>query len=146
MDVAALRGLGPAPALNLFNPYNLRPVRGCIGGEGEPPGGLLLAVRAARYGEAHVPYRAFFENHTLASIEVPAGLTSIDDNAFHGCSSLASVVLPAGLTSIGDYAFAGCSSLASVELPSSLTSIGDDTFPANCTRKRKRDEDGDGSA
>ena len=162
VDVAAVRGLGPAPRFNgsIFNPNDvLQPVRGCIGGEGEPPGGLLLAVRAARYGEAHVPYRAFFENHTLASIEVPAGLTSIDDNAFHGCSSLASVVLPAGLTSIdgnafngcsslasvvlpaglttiGYYAFLGCSSLASVELPAGLTSISVTAFPSGCTVSR----------
>ena len=104
VDVAAVRGLGPAPVFN-HGQHVLQPVRGCIGGEGEPPGGLLLAVRAARYGEAHVPEGAFYRNRTLASIEVPAGLTSIGDYAFHGCSSLASVEVPAGLTSIGYDAF-----------------------------------------
>ena len=73
------------------------------------------------------------------------GLTSIGDRAFQGCLSLASVELP-GLTTIGGFAFYGCSSLASVELPAGLTFIGLDAFPANCTRKRKRDEDGDGLA
>ena len=162
VDVAAVRGLGPAPVFN-GGQHVLQPVRGCIGGEGEPPGGLLLAVRAARYGEAHVPVGAFDGNRTLASIEVPAGLTSIGERAFAGCSLLASLELPAGLTSIGDFAFCrcsslesvelpasltsisrsaffGCSSLASVELPVGLTRIGISAFPANCTRKRKRDE------
>ena len=140
VDVAAVRGLGPAPVFN-HGQHVLQPVRGCIGGEGEPPGGLLLAVRAARYGEAHVPECAFCDNRTLASIEVPAGFTSIGGYAFYGCSSLASVELPAGLTSIGDRAFLNCFSLASVELPASLTYIGNHAFPANCTRKRKRDEE-----
>ena len=49
VDVAAVRGLGPAPWGNGYSNDVLQPVRGCIGGEGEPPGGLLLAVRAARY-------------------------------------------------------------------------------------------------
>ena len=81
VDVAAVRGLGPAPVFNGFQ-HVLQPVRGCIGGEGEPPGGLLLAVRAARYGEAHVPENAFNGNRTLASVELPAGLTSIGNHAF----------------------------------------------------------------
>ena len=76
-----------------------------------------------------------------ASVELPAGLTSIGC-VFWGCSSLASVELPAGLTSIGERAFEGCLSLASVELPTGcLTNIGDNAFPDNCTCKRKRDED-----
>jgi hypothetical protein len=131
VDVAAVRGLGPAPVFDRDHPNDvLQPVRGCISGEGEPPGGLLLAVRAARYGEAHVPKRAFRKNNTLASIEIPAGLKSIYDFAFYDCSSLASVVLPAGPQSIYDGAFAGCSSLASVEVLAGLTNIGDWAFTA----------------
>ena len=136
VDVAAVRGLGPALEFNLHEVIEddeepidvLQPVRGCISGEGEPPGGLLLAVRTARYGEAHVPEGAFCTSRTLASIELPAGLTSIGGGAFRGCSSLASVELPAGLTGIGDCAFDGCPSLASVVLPASLRSIGYEAF------------------
>ncbi len=129
VDVAAVRGLGPAPAWDYStNQSVLQPVRGCISGEGELPSGLLLAMRAARYGEDHVPEGAFYRNSTLASVELPAGLTSIGGRAFDDCSSLASVELPASLTSIGICAFQGCSSLASVELPASLTSIGNCAF------------------
>ena len=81
VDVAAVRGLGPPP---VWGPGVdvLQPVRGCIGGEGEPPGGLLLAVRAASYGEAHVPEYAFYKCSSLASVELPAGLTNIGVHAF----------------------------------------------------------------
>ena len=122
VDVAAVRSLGPT---------QMWKVRSCIGGDGEPPGGLLLAVRAARCSEAHVPEGAL-SNSTLASIEVPAGLTSIGRYAFTCCSSLASVVLPAGLTSIGVCAFSRCSSLASVVLPAGLMSIDVNAF-GGCT-------------
>ena len=61
------------PVHNWLNDV-LQPVRGCIGGEGEPPGGLLLAVRAARYGEAHVPRGAFFRCSSLTTLTLPAGL------------------------------------------------------------------------
>ena len=75
VDVAAVRGLGPAPRFNRdwYAPNDvLQPVRGCISGEGEPPGGLLLAVRAARYGEAHVPEGAFYKNRTCLLYTSPS--------------------------------------------------------------------------
>ena len=76
---------------------------------------------------------AFFDCSSLASIELPAGLTSIGGRAFDGCSSLASIELPAGLTRIGENTFDGCLSLASIELPAGLTRISDGTFPPSCT-------------
>ena len=87
VDVAAVRGLGPAPVSNGGNDL-LQPVRGCISGEGEPPGGLLLAVRAARYGEAHVPEGAFQNCRSLTTLTVPASLTTIGVCAFNCCKSL----------------------------------------------------------
>jgi hypothetical protein len=53
----------------------------------------------------------------LTSIELPAGLTSLGERAFYGCSSLTSIELPASLTSIGKGAFRGCSSLTLIKLP-----------------------------
>ena len=88
VDVAAVRGLGPAPVFNHGQNDVLQPVRGCIGGEGEPPGGLLLAVRAARYGEARVPRGAFYFCRSLTSLTLPAGLATIGAGAFSGCRSL----------------------------------------------------------
>ena len=45
---------------------------------------------------------------------IPAGVTSIDSDAFRGCSGLISVEIPAGVTSIGCGAFKGCSGLSSM--------------------------------
>ena len=55
---------------------------------------------------------------------IPAGVTSIGDDVFAGCSSLKSINIPNGVTEIGWGAFSGCSSLHSLEIPSSVTEIG----------------------
>jgi hypothetical protein len=75
---------------------------------------------------------AFKECNTLASIELPNSITSIEDSTFVGCRSLTSVVLPDSLTAIKSYAFYYCTSLTSIELPNSITSIGDWAF-ASCS-------------
>ena len=59
---------------------------------------------------------------------IPAGVTSIGDYAFRGCSGLTSVEIPASVTSIGSSAFSGCSGLTSVEIPASVISIGESAF------------------
>ena len=59
---------------------------------------------------------------------IPDSVTSIDDEAFSGCSSLHSVTIPDSVTSIGDHAFMNCSSLQSISIPDSVTSIGDSAF------------------
>ena len=64
----------------------------------------------------------------VKSINIPSGVTSIDDYAFYNCSSLQSVNIPSSVTSIGESAFKNCSSLQSVNIPSSVTSIGNNAF------------------
>ena len=88
------------------------------------------------------------------STSIPSTVTSIGNNAFHGCSGLTSIEIPATVTSIGDYAFAstgltsieipatvtsigelafyGCSGLTSIEIPASVTSINNNAFQ-NCS-------------
>jgi hypothetical protein len=63
---------------------------------------------------------------------IPAGVTSIGDYAFSGCSGLTSVTIPAGVTSIGIAAFNACSGLTSVTIPAGVTTIGYGVF-ASCT-------------
>jgi len=71
---------------------------------------------------------AFYGCNSLTSIVIPDSVTSIDDYAFYGCNSLTSIVIPDSVTSIDDYAFYGCNSLTSIVIPDSVTSIGDFAF------------------
>jgi hypothetical protein len=54
-------------------------------------------------------------------------ITSIGDYAFD-LTKLAEVVIPAGVTSIGEGAFAGCTYLKSITLPDNITQIGWSAF------------------
>ncbi|MDE6562583.1 MAG: leucine-rich repeat protein, partial [Muribaculaceae bacterium] len=64
----------------------------------------------------------------LTSINIPDGVTSIGSSAFWGCSALTSISIPDGVTSIGDGAFVDCNSLTSVTIPDGVTSIDFDAF------------------
>lgn len=58
-------------------------------------------------------------------------LSSIDNNAFYGCSSLENITLPETVTSIGEYAFYSCTSLQEIGGYENVLSIGKYCF-ANC--------------
>ena len=64
----------------------------------------------------------------ILSIEIPEGITHIDDNAFSGCTHLTRVVIPNSVTNIGEGAFEYCTSLTSITIPNGITSIKDYTF------------------
>ena len=66
--------------------------------------------------------------NTVTTVSLPAGLTSIGNSAFYGCTSLASVTIPDSVMTIGSKAFRGCTSLASVTIGDSVTSIGLEAF------------------
>jgi hypothetical protein len=72
-----------------------------------------------------------FALSNIVSVTLPAGVETIEDWAFWGCTNLQDITLPEGLTRIGDWAFLGCTNLRRVLLPDSLAQIGDWTF-GNC--------------
>lgn len=76
--------------------------------------------------------QAFNGCSSLASITLPNSVTSINAQAFSGCSSLASINIPNNVTSIGLQAFYGCTSLTIITIPNSVTNIGDWVF-RECT-------------
>ena len=65
---------------------------------------------------------------SLTSITIPDSVTSIGWWAFFHCGNLTSITIGNGVTSIGGSAFNGCTSLTSITIPDGVTSIGDGAF------------------
>lgn len=63
----------------------------------------------------------------LASVTLPANLTTIPSGTFAGCVALKTIDLPASLTKISDYAFRR-SGLETIALPLKLQTIGQQAF------------------
>ena len=79
-------------------------------------------------GVTEIDNWAFAECKSLTSIEIPENVTKIGDYAFNSCESLTSIEIPEGVTKIGEFAFCDCISLKSITIPSSVTEIGDGAF------------------
>ena len=72
-------------------------------------------------------------NGTRSNLIIPReikgySVTSIDNDAFRGCTSLTSITIPNSVTSIGFSAFFGCLNLSKIVIPDSVTDIGYDAF------------------
>jgi hypothetical protein len=72
-----------------------------------------VAIPATIGGKAVVGIgdNAFSESYGLASITIPASITSIGSCAFLYCTDLTSITIPASVTSIDGSAFYGCDKL-----------------------------------
>ena len=103
---------------------------------GEYSGSITIPATATYEGVAYsvtsIENDAFRGCSSLTAITIPEDVTSIGDEAFYGCSGLTAITLPEGVTSIGNYAFKGCISLTSITLPEGVTSIGNSAF-WNCS-------------
>ena len=64
----------------------------------------------------------------VTKLNIPSGITQINDYAFKGFTSLTSVVFSSSVLSIGKSAFNGCDGLTDVYIPSSVTSIDSYAF------------------
>ena len=89
---------------------------------------LIIPREIKGYSVTSIDNDAFRGCTSLTSITIPNSVTSIGDGAFRCCSSLTSINIPDGVTSIGSSAFEGCSSLTSINIPDGVTSIGNGTF------------------
>jgi hypothetical protein len=70
----------------------------------------------------------------LTTITLPSTVSSIENQAFYGCTGLSTVNIPSTvLTTIVSGAFYGCTNLTSINIPSSVTSIGVSAF-FNCLK------------
>jgi len=75
-----------------------------------------------------IEWEAFAGCTSLTSVTLGNSVSAIGSGAFSNCTSLTSIDIPNSVTSIGDYAFSDCTSLTSVTLGNSLLSIGDYAF------------------
>ena len=62
------------------------------------------------------------------TVNIPAYIWLIDDNAFKGNTTLKKVVIPEGVTQIGNNAFQDCANLTDITLPDSLTFVKNNVF------------------
>ena len=83
----------------------------------------------------NIGYRALENCKNLKTVQLPATVTLIKDQAFSWCSGLTSVQIPSSVTTIGRFSFSGCSSLADVELSEGLETIKREAF-YNCSALR----------
>ncbi len=72
---------------------------------------------------------AYYYKTEIEHVVISAGVTTIGNSAFSGCTNLASVTFDTGsqLTSIGEQAFGRCK-LTSVTIPDGVTTIGNGAF------------------
>ena len=73
----------------------------------------------------------YLDGSAITDLSIPACITEIKDNAFHGCGGLVSVTIHDGVAGIGASAFESCSGLRRVRLPDGMASIGAALF-RNC--------------
>lgn len=84
-------------------------------------------------GLTSIEDREFWTSQSLEYINIPEGVTVIGEAAFSACTALEELVFEGdGLVEIKDSAFEICESLSSVEFPDSLEIIGEDAFE-NCS-------------
>ena len=78
-------------------------------------------------------------NHqNVKKVMIEAGVASIGDSAFRGCTSLTSITIPNSVTSIGKSAFCNCNDLTDIYYPDTKMkwkkiSIGEDAISPDVT-------------
>ncbi len=72
-------------------------------------------------------------DNNVTAVRIPAGVRTVGDRAFIGCSALSEITFSEGVESIGRSALDSCVSLTELTLPESLTELGEGAF-AGCVR------------
>lgn len=98
-----------------------------------PEGATVYSIADSETNTIYLPDSLTAENFSckgashLCEIRLPAGMHTLRDGMFDGCTWLETLNMPQGVTEIGKRTFGGCKSL-DVELPPQLEKIGDKAF------------------
>lgn len=98
-----------------------------------PEGATVYSIADSETNTIYLPDSLTAENFSckgasnLCEIRLPAGMHTLRDGMFDGCTWLETLNMPQGITEIGKRTFGGCKSL-DVELPPQLESIGEKAF------------------
>lgn len=98
-----------------------------------PEGATVYSIADSETKTIYLPDSLTAENFSckgasnLCEIRLPAGMHTLRDGMFDGCTWLETLNMPQGVTEIGKRTFGGCKSL-DVELPPHLERIGDKAF------------------
>lgn len=87
-------------------------------------------------GVTSIGENAFFGCTELKDISIPEGVTTIDNSAFGGCTGLNTVIIPNSMLNIGSGAFNNCKGLGRIMLPDGVLSIGNRAFK-NCNNLKE---------
>ena len=76
---------------------------------------------------------AFYDNDGISGINLPEGITKIDNNSFFNCNYLGrstnnELVLPSSLTSLGSSVFNGCINIYTVRILNNTSVIGSSSY------------------
>jgi len=72
----------------------------------------------------------------LQQVQLPEGLTRLENAVFAGCQVLSAIQLPNSLERIGNQAFYECAALQEIQLPKTVSYVGKSAF-CNCTALQK---------
>lgn len=95
-----------------------------------------LVLRQFDADNFSIEYRRYFDIKRTGEINVlilPAGLTTIGEEAFSDNTDIQSVIMNQNVQSIENRAFWNCTALSAVEIPASVKQIDNDAF-AGCNR------------
>ena len=79
-------------------------------------------------GVTSIDEYAFCRCNNLKEVKISGSVTAIRNNVFRDCVSLEQITIPDNVTSIGEEAFCGCNKLNNVKLSKNLVKIGDRAF------------------
>lgn len=93
--------------------------------------GELITCLEIPSGITAIQNHAFSNNECITSVVIPDTVTSIGQNAFSRCINLVSVDMSENITQIDTFAFWSCSALTEVEIPDGVENVAYEAF-AHC--------------